>query len=144
MRRTRIISRVVIVVAVLAGLAALGGCKKHENFPTQIEVVEAPAPSQFQVAWKGIDANDGAFLYDLTWTISDATNVDHYRLYLIGAGFAPELVHETDATETDAYFLPIKLPGSAAGLQFGLSSVSTGFIESSMTAATVPDTLSTN
>src|SRR6476646_6222071 len=86
MRRTRIISRVVIVIAVLAGLAALGGCKKHENFPTQIEVVEAPAPSQFQVAWKGIDANDGAFLYDLTWTISDATNVDHYRLYLIGAG----------------------------------------------------------
>lgn len=143
MRGTRIISRLVLVIATLAVFAALGGCKKHENFPTQVELIEAPAPSQFQVAWKGTDAN-GAFLYDLTWTISDDTNVDHYRLYLIGAGFAPELVHETDATETDAHILPIKLPGSAAGLQFGLSSVSTGFIESSMTAASVPDTLSTN
>jgi len=136
-------ARVAFIMAALGMVLILGGCPKHENFPTQLDVVEAPAPSQFQVAWKGTNANS-EFLYDLTWTISDDTNVDHYRLYLIGAGFVPELVHETDATETDAHILPIKLPGSAAGLQFGLSSVSTGFIESSMTAATVPDTLSTN
>ena len=143
MRGINSFARVALIMAALGMVLILGGCPKHENFPTQLDVVEAPAPSQFQVAWKGTNANS-EFLYDLTWTISDDTNVDHYRLYLIGAGFVPELVHETDATETDAHILPIKLPGSAAGLQFGLSSVSTGFIESSMTAATVPDTLSTN
>ena len=137
MRGTRIISRVVVVMAVLAVFAALGGCKKHENFPTQIDLIEAPAPDSFVVVSNGINS-DGAFDYDLTWQISDNTNVDHYRLYVVGQGFAPELVYETNANETSDMVLPITLPSNGQGLQFGLSTVSTGSVESAMTLATIP------
>lgn len=143
MRGTRILTRGALALSSFAMLFVLGGCPKHENFPTQIELVEAPAPKTFHVAAKGIDAT-GAYQYDLTWTMADVTNVDHYRLYLIGAGPAPELAHETTPEETDALFLPIKVPFNAQGLQFGISTVSTGFVESTITTAFVPDSLSTN
>ena len=137
MRGTRIISRLVLVSAALAVFAALGGCKKHENFPTQVVLIEAPAPDSFVVKSNGVNS-DGALDYDLTWSISDNTNVDHYRLYVVGPGFAPELVYETNANETSEMVLPITLPSNGQGLQFGLSTVSTGAIESAMTLATIP------
>jgi hypothetical protein len=115
-----------------ASLPLAIGCPKHEEFPAALELVTAPAPSNFVVNALGEDV-DGNFEYDLTWGISDPTNVDRYRLYLVGAGLTPELVQETTAT-----FLPIELPFDAAGLQFGLSTVSTGLVESSMQVATVP------
>jgi len=65
--------------------------------------------------------------------VSDATNVDRYRLYLVDAGITPELVQETSAN-----FLPISLPFNAEGLHFGLSTVSDGSVESAMTIATIP------
>ncbi len=137
MHGTRIIPRIVVVMSALAALAILGGCPKHENFPTQIALIEAPAPDSFVVTSLGINS-DGAFDYDLTWTISDNTNVDRYRLYVVGQGFAPELVHETNANETSDMVLPVTLPSNGQGLQFGLSTVSTGSVESAMTIATIP------
>jgi len=56
----------------------------------------------------------------------------------VGAGIAPELVHETTPAETAALTLPISIPFNAEGLQFGLSTVSTGGIESGTTIATIP------
>jgi hypothetical protein len=131
MRGTRIISRVVLTVAALAILASVGGCKKHENFPTQLDVVEAPAPTDFTIT--ALPFTNGTYDYDLTWSISDPTNVDRYRLYLIGAGLVPELLAEPTG---NAY--SFSLPFNASGLQFGLSTVSTGSVESNMTVAIVP------
>lgn len=136
MRASRIIQKTVLVTTAFAFLFVLGGCPKHENFPTQIVLVEAPAPTGFAIAAQGIDT-DGNYLYHLTWTISDPSKVDRYRLYLVGP-FTPELLHDTSADETSALAIDIKLPQSAAGLQFGLSTVSTGSVESAMTVAIVP------
>jgi len=135
--RVMIFKRSVQTVACGALLVVLAGCPKHENFPTALEVVAAPAPSTFEVIANGINTS-GLYEYDLTWSISDATNVDRYRLYLVGAGLAPELVHETTDQETAALALPIALPFNAEGLQFGLSTVSTGAVESAIKPATIP------
>jgi hypothetical protein len=118
--------------AAIAMLLVLGGCPKHENFPTQLSLVEAPAPTDFVITSRGLNTS-GTYDYDLSWSVSDPTNVDRYRLYLVGAGLAPELVQETTAN-----FLPISLPFNAEGLQFGLSTVSTGSVETSMTIAIIP------
>lgn len=132
MRGSRIILKGTLLAAALSMLFILGGCPKHENFPTQISAVEAPAPTNFVITALGINTT-GTYDYDLSWTVSDPTNVDRYRLYLVGSGLVPELVQETSANS-----LPITLPFNAEGLQFGLSTVSTGFIESSMTIAIIP------
>jgi hypothetical protein len=122
----------VLAMAALALLFVLGGCPRHENFPTQLSLVEAPAPTDFVISSLGINSG-GTYDYDLSWTVSDPTNVDRYRLYLVGAGLAPELVQETTLNS-----LPISLPFNAEGLQFGLSTVSTGSVETSMTIAIIP------
>jgi len=132
MRGSRILKRGLLAMVSVAILFVLGGCPKHENFPTQLSLVEAPAPTDFVITSNGINSS-GTFDYDLSWTVSDPTHVDRYRLYLVGAGVAPELVQETSAN-----FLPISLPFNAEGLQFGLSTVSTGSVETSMTIAIIP------
>lgn len=132
MRGSRMLMRGVLAMAAVALLFVLGGCPKHENFPTQLSLVEAPAPTDFVITSNGINSG-GTFDYDLSWTVSDPTNVDRYRLYLVGGGVAPELVQETTAN-----FLPISLPFNAEGLQFGLSTVSTGSVETAMTIAIIP------
>lgn len=137
MRSIQIFRRVMPAMAGGAMVLVLAGCPKHENLPTALDVVEAAAPDSFKVTSLGVNGS-GTFDYDLTWTVSDATNVDRFRLYLVGAGFAPELVHETDPNETSDMALPVTLPSNAEGLQFGLSTVSTGSVESSITIATIP------
>jgi hypothetical protein len=132
MRASRIILKSTILAAAMSMLFILGGCPKHENFPTQIEAVEAPAPTNFVITSLGLNSS-GTFDYDLSWTVSDPTHVDRYRLYLVGSGLVPELAQETSANS-----LPITLPFNAQGLQFGLSTVSTDLVESSMTIAIIP------
>lgn len=129
--------RFAMVILTLTAAVLLAGCPKHENFPTTLEVVEAPAPSTFEIISNGINTS-GEYEYDLTWSISDGTNVDRYRLYLVGGGMVPELVHETDDQETAALALPVALPFNAEGLLFGLSTVSTGFVESAVVVDTIP------
>lgn len=132
MRGINSFARVALIMAALGMVLILGGCPKHENFPTPLDVVEAPAPSDFVITSQGLSGT-GTYDYDLSWTVSDATHVDRYRLYLVDAGFTPELVQETSAN-----FLPISLPFNAEGLHFGLSTVSDGSVESAMTIATIP------
>jgi hypothetical protein len=129
--RFQILRRSTLGASAFAMLLVLGGCPKHENFPTQLSVVEAPAPTDFVI--NALPFTSGSYDYDLTWTVSDPGNVDHYRLYLLGTGLAPELVAEPTGNA-----LPISLPFNGQGLQFGLSTVSTGSIESSMTTAIIP------
>jgi len=123
--------RSVLAMVAVAMLFVLGGCPKHENFPTQLDLVEAPAPTDFVIT--ALPYTDGTYDYDLTWTVSDPTNVEGFRLYLVGAGLTPELVAEPTGNS-----LPVSLPFNAQGLQFGLSTVSTGSVESSMTTAIIP------
>jgi hypothetical protein len=138
MRDTRFILKSALMLAAIAMLFVLGGCPKHENFPTQLSLVEAPAPTDFVITSLGLSSS-GSYDYDLSWTVSDPTHVDHYRLYLLGVSPTPELLDETPLNS-----LPISLPANASGLQFGVSTVSTGFVESALTSATVPDTVATN
>jgi len=138
MRDTRFILKSALMLAAIAMLFVLGGCPKHENFPAQIDLVEAPAPTNFVITSLGLSSS-GSYDYDLSWTVSDATNVDHFRLYLVGISPTPELLDETTQNS-----LPISLPANAEGLRFGVSTVSTGFVESSLTTAIVPDTIAVN
>lgn len=138
MRASRIFVKSTVLAAAVSMLFILGGCPKHENFPTQIKAVEAPAPTNFVITSLGINSS-GTYDYDLNWTVSDPSHVDRYRLYLVGNGIVPELVQETTANS-----LPITLPFNAEGLQFGLSTVSTDLIESSMTIAIIPSIPTTN
>lgn len=131
------ILKLAALVPACSALVLVGACKKHENFPTALSLVEAPAPSDFTVTALGVNSS-GTFDYDLTWTVSDATDVDRFRLYLVGGGFLPELVHETTDQETSDLMIALTLPSNAAGLQFGLSTVSTGSVESELVTATVP------
>jgi len=128
MRSTRILIRGVALLTVLA----LAGCPKHENFPTALDLVEAPAPSDFVITALGRNV-DGDYDYDLSWSISDASNLDRFRLYLVSPGVPSELVAEPTTTN-----LPISLPFDAEGLQFGLSTVSTGLVETAMTVKSIP------
>jgi hypothetical protein len=135
MRATR---TTMLLIACGAMVLVLAGCPKHENFPTQVTLVTAPAPDTFVITALGVNAT-GGFDYDLSWTVSDPTNVDRYRLYLVGAGLEPELVDEPTGT-----FLPVSLPFNAQGLQFGISTVSTGSVESALKIATIPPVPASN
>lgn len=137
MRSTRILKWGVLAAMCTTLVVVLAGCPKHENSPTELDLVEAAAPDSFRVTSNGINTS-GEYEYDLRWWVTDATNVKSYRLYLVGASFAPELVHTTTPDETSDLFLPVKLPSNGQGLQFGLSTVSTGNVESGMKVATIP------
>jgi hypothetical protein len=137
MRFNRALNQSVLVITSLSVLLVLGGCTKHENLPTALALETAPPPDNFEVIALGVNTS-GTFDYDLTWTVSDATNVDRFRLYLVGGGFLPELVYETNAQETSDLTISLTLPSNAEGLQFGLSTVSTGSVETSMVVATIP------
>jgi len=133
MRATRIVIRSVALLTGLVSLLVVSGCPKHENFPTEIELVTAPAPSNFVISALGDIDSDGDYDYDLSWSISDPTYLSRFRLYLVGGGLAPELAAEPTSTT-----LAISLPFDAAGLQFGLSTVSTGLVETAMVVREIP------
>jgi len=132
MRRRFMIKQIATVLALGALLVVLG-CPKHEDFPTQLSLVQAPAPTDFVI--NALPFTSGTYDYDLTWTVSDPTHVDRFRLYLLGTGLQPELLFEPPGNK---YAFSFSLPFNAAGLQFGLSTVSTGAVESSATVAIVP------
>ena len=108
------------------------GCPEHADFPTQLDLVVPPTPSNFVITYNQPNPQ-GGYDYDLSWTISDATNVDRYRVYLLEVGTAPELVAETTNTT-----LPATVPFLITGLQMGVAAVSTGNVEGHYTSAEVP------
>lgn len=144
MRFNRSLTQCVLVVATLSMLLVLGGCPKHENLPTAIEAETASMPAGFQVVPQGFDSSLGRYNYDLTWTIDNAAAVDRYRLYLVGAGLVPQLVYETTDQEESQLTIEVSLPYDGEGLQFGLSSVSTGNVETPAAVAVIPPQPGTN
>jgi hypothetical protein len=119
-------------VCLLVLSVGLLGCPEHSDFPTQLELVVPPTPTNFVITYTGPNPQ-GGYDYDLNWTISDATDVDHYRVYLLELGTAPEFVAETINTS-----LPATLPFLITGLQMGVAAVSTGNVEGHYTSAVAP------
>jgi hypothetical protein len=116
------------LLAALCGalLFVLAGCPKQENFPAALDVDVPPTPTNFVITASGTD-------YTFEWEISDATDVQNYRLYVIGLGLTPELLAEPTTTSVQQ-----TLPYNVTGLQFGVSAVSNGNIEGEMVFADAP------
>jgi hypothetical protein len=123
--------RAAVLCLLLLSIGVLG-CPEHSDFPTQLDLVVPPTPGNFVITYTGPNPQ-GGYDYDLSWTISDATYVDHYRVYLLELGTAPELVAETTNTS-----LPATLPFQITGLQMGVAAVSTGNVEGHYTSAEAP------
>jgi hypothetical protein len=121
------IARIAAIVTSCAALMiVLGGCPKHENFPTELDVIVPPTPTNFEITASGTD-------YTFTWQVSDATDVKEYRLYLVGLSPTPEfLASSPDVTYSETFAYPV------TGVQFGVSAVSTDNVESSLATATAP------
>lgn len=134
--RFHLSTRQIHVPAALAlAILALGmlGCPKQEDFPAALDVVAPPTPSNFVIT--RVDPQ-GGFDYDFAWTISDPSEVDFYRVYLVGGGplGADELIFETPDT---TYLTTFTF--SLDGLQFAVSAVSDGGIEGERRVTTVVD-----
>jgi hypothetical protein len=114
-----------LALAVLA-LGVLG-CPKQEDFPAALDLTAPPTPSDFEII------DNGQTAYRFQWVVSDPTNVDRYRLYLMGGPFGPELVYEgTDPFYDETFGFSIQ------DLQFAVSAVGTNDVEGYRTVATAP------
>ena len=120
-------------VCLLVLSTGLLGCPEHADFPTQLDLVVPPTPSNFVITYTGANPQ-GGYDYDLSWTISDATNVDLYRVYLVNIGADPELVAETANTA-----LLATVPFQITGLKMSVAAVDTllggGGVEGEMVTA---------
>lgn len=128
MRSTPIFKQCALTVACGALLLVLAGCPKHENFPTELDIVVPPTPSNFSIT-----VAPGTTDYTFEWEISDPADVKNYRLYVIGLSLTPELL-----AEPTGLLVQQTLPYSVSGLQFGVSSVSTDNVEGAMAVADAP------
>ncbi|MCI0453008.1 MAG: hypothetical protein L0Z51_11580 [Candidatus Latescibacteria bacterium] len=118
------LTRVAVLAVAALSLAALG-CPKQEDLPAAPEFVAPPTPTDLVVTLLDAQLNPPEYDYNFTWTVSDPSQVDHYRIYLLGGGFVPdELLFETPNTTYDATF-----GFSLTGLQFAVSAVSPEGIE---------------
>jgi hypothetical protein len=124
------------------GIVAMGiltlGCSKHENFPAVFNVTAPPTPSSLVVT------NPSGSNYDLSWSISDATNVQTYRVYLISpVGVDPtsgELIYDESLlieSPTTSIMIDTVLP-VLPGSDFGVSAVSLDNVEGAMTREPAP------
>jgi hypothetical protein len=104
------------------------GCPEQENLPAAPDLVAPPTPSDFVITLMS------GTQYNFAWAVSDPTNVDRYRVYLLGGGFVPdELLFETTLT-SDQHDAGISL----RGLQFAVTAVSPDGIEGDGPVATAP------
>ncbi len=126
------IRRRAAALCLLVLLVGALGCPEHADFPAAVDLAVPPTPGNFVITYAGANPQ-GGYDYDLSWTISDATDVDRYRVYLLELGTAPELVAETTNTS-----LPATLPFQITGLQMGVAAVSTGNVEGHYTSAEAP------
>lgn len=116
--------RVATVAVALLSVGALG-CPKHENLPTAPDYVTPPTPTNFVITLVDAQLNPPEYTYDFSWAVSNANQVDHYRLYVLGGGVIPDqLLFETPNTT-----FPYTFDYSLAGLQFAVSAVSPDGIE---------------
>jgi hypothetical protein len=128
--------RPVRTIAALCGMLALlvvlvSGCPKQENFPQPLAVDFPPVPGDFAIT----DPNPPSLDRDFTWSISDPSKVEGYRIYLLSTtGFgADELIGETNLTTFPATF-----PVSVTGLKFAVRAISTDNVEGNAAVAKSP------
>ncbi|HXV14926.1 MAG TPA: hypothetical protein VEC56_12040 [Candidatus Krumholzibacteria bacterium] len=103
-------------------LLGVAGCPKQEDFPVALDLDVPPTPFNFVISNAGTN-------YTFAWEVSDPAAVDHYLVYLLGGGLAPnEVIIETALTSVtyDVGF-------SLAGLQFAVSAVSAQGVEGEWT-----------
>ena len=106
--------RALSVSLALVSLVTLG-CPKQEDFPSPLDVEVPPTPANFVIT------NPQNLDYDFSWEVSDPSDLDHYRVYLVGGELSPdELLFETPNT---TYLATLQFP--ATGLRFSVSAVST-------------------
>ncbi len=114
-----------LALAVL--LVGVVGCPKQENFPAALDVVVPPTPDTFTII------NPSGTAYEFDWAVSDPTNVDHYRLYLLGGIQGAELL-----VETTEVFYDVTFGFSVEGLQFAISAVTAEGVEGYRAEAIAP------
>jgi hypothetical protein len=132
MRSTLVFKRAGLTVACGVLVLVLGGCPKHENFPTALEITVPPTPSNFNIT-----VPSSSTTYTFEWEISDPASVKGYRLYNIGLFATPELLAD-ETTITGTEVTPPAFGYSLSGLQFGVSAVSIDNVEGPMAVAVAP------
>jgi len=128
MRTARFAAKFCLVLALV--LAA--SCSRHEDgdlvvFPV---LVQSPAPDSVLVT----AAPSVPLQFDMTWFVSDVSQVQFYRVY--GLDFSsgvPDLVL-IDSTSVQTFSVIALIPEPI----LGVSSVSTGNVESAITFGTAP------
>ena len=117
-----------IMVGLVGAVLLVAACSRHsDNDLVAIPVlVLAPAPDSVVVTT--INATD----FGLTWFVSDPSNVLFYRVY--GSDFFGNLFFADSTAQNSATAVGVLVP------IFGVSSVSTDYVESSITlgVATTP------
>ena len=130
MRSFRVATKVGLVVVLV--LAA--SCSRHEDgdriaFPA---LVQSSAPDSLRVT----TSND--IIFTLEWFLSNTAQVRVYRIYVVDILSGEPVLFDSTAvgimTKVVNPFIIIPIPG----LVFGVSSVSTGNVESSITFGTAP------
>jgi len=99
-------------------LIAVVSCSRHEDLPDPLPLVTPPMPSLTV-------STPDSMTFNLSWTVSDPTVVNYYRIYTI----IPLIGTQIDTTSaTNAVVGPL---GTVfPGLTFGVSSVTFQNVES--------------
>lgn len=118
-----------LVLAIL--LVGVVGCPKQEDFPAALDLTVPPTPTNFVITRVDPDLTD----YDFSWSVGDPTDVDHYRMYLIGGG---QLGQDEVLFETPNTTYPATFGFELTGLQFAVSAVSQQGVEGHRKYATAP------
>ena len=106
----------------------LAACSDDLPFPPTIARVVPSTPSNLMVT------TPDDMVFTLTWTVSDPATIQFYRLYTLDPIFGQPVFADTTAMDSVQLATPIPTPG----IVFGVSSVSTGNIESRIVYASAP------
>jgi hypothetical protein len=123
------VKRIVVFLGLIVVLAA--ACSRHDDsVPPPLGVATAPAPSNFTVATTDF------VVWNLSWTISDATNIRFYHIYTQDpfTGLAAQPPVDTVMTTS----VQINTIGALPGLVWGVASVSNDNVESTIIFDTAP------
>jgi hypothetical protein len=113
------VKKLSIVVVLL-----LAACTTDLTLPPAIDGIVGPRPENFSVT------TTDDILYDLSWSVTDPTIVQFYRVYAFDVTGFPSLL---DTTSSTAVQVNTTIP--TPGVFFGVTSVSTDNIEGPLAAA---------
>ena len=109
---------------VFLALLLFAACSKDLTFPPEVTGVFPPQPQNFSVT------TSDDIVYNLSWTVSDTTVVAFYRLYTVDLQSGSAQLQDTSMTRSVQVNTLVPTPG----LIFGVTSVSTDYIESAITS----------